>query len=162
MWVLMYPILLWGILNFWPEQWCLQVSGIIVGCTALAYLWIYCIDPSLLFVWLWSLRPLQNCPLLPWSYWLMMCMRFSWSVHLVWYVPGEYLFRNDLLGCILAPVSFTWFTRSTIITGNFRVTAVPKIVSCVRWRRFCSWIHCSLSLFLKKITCTLIFVPSGI
>ena len=94
---------LWGILSLWPEQWCLQGYGIIVGCTASVSRWISCTDLWIIFAWPWSLRLLQNCPFLSLSLWSMMCMMGSWSVCLVRHVLGDCLFQYNLLGRLLTP-----------------------------------------------------------
>ena len=112
LWVLICFRRLRGLLNILPELWCLQGSGILVGCTDSASILISCTDHWLLFVRPWSLRPRQNRPLLPWSSWLVMCMHGSWSVRLVCLIRhvsnvlGGHLFRYNLLGCILSPCCF--------------------------------------------------------
>ena len=94
---------LWGILSLWPERWCIQGSGILVGCTDEASQSTSCTDTWLLFDCQWSLRLLQNIQLLPWSFWLMMCILVCWSACLVCHILGDHLFRYNLIVCVLGP-----------------------------------------------------------
>ena len=93
LWVLMRLKPLWGILSLLPEQWYLQCPGIIVRCTASDSHWTSCADTWIIFDIHWSLRPLQNRQLLPWSFWSMMCMLGFWTVRLVCHVLGDHIIQ---------------------------------------------------------------------
>ena len=72
------------------------------------YHWISCTGTWLLSDRLWSLIPLQNHLLLPWSLEFMMFMLGGWSACLVLHVLGDWFFLQDLIGLVLG-LHFLYF-----------------------------------------------------
>ena len=103
LWILICLKNLWGLLSLWPEQVCLQGYGIIVICTASSSCWTSCTDPWIIFAWKWYLILRKNYQLLPWSFWLIMCMLGGWSVCLAHNVLDVRLFLYEILDLVLCP-----------------------------------------------------------
>ena len=95
------------------EKWCFQSSITIKVRTVSAAFWIICIGPCLLSARPWTLRPLRNNLLPPWSYQSMTCMLVSWSVCGVGHVLGDRPLILDLLslflGLLLLNLIYLWF-----------------------------------------------------
>ena len=149
MWVLMCLKNLWSILSLWPKRWCLQGSGIIVGCTASASLWIVLL---ILGFYLLLSGPYDHAKTTNFSLEVSDQWCLCWAVELSAYLATSLVTNYSCItssAVSLAPVACTWFSCSVRSMGDCHVTAELIIYSRGRWYPFCFWSHCYLPLLLE-------------
>ena len=141
---------LWGILSLWPERWCLQGSGIIVGFTASDYLnFFYLSLASLCSSVVPNTAPKSSISILKFLINDVYYGRLNHQPCLPrpphpWWPPIPLWPHQPRPH---PPIACIWFACSVRSTGGFPVTVVPAIASRVRWGRLCLWSHWCLTFF---------------
>ena len=110
----MCPLQSLGLSGSVTEQWFLQDYETLGLHTVSDYRQTSCIGPWLLSNWPWSLRPLQNYLMLPWSSKLMTCMLGSWNYCLVLHFLGNCFVLHNRLGLLpefrCLYLNLSWFS----------------------------------------------------